>query len=107
MCIRDSNPTGGRSFVIYPKYYTNLEAPLDLFYGIQYRNRKYSFDSEADITVIDLTANWGVQFQLKNNFTLDISTGIGLRVPQQEGVDPNLEQTRVSFPLSIKTGYLF
>lgn len=101
------NPKGGRSFVIFPKFYSKQEAPLSVFYGIKYRDRRYTFESKEDVKIIDITFNSGIQYHLKGKLVMEVNYGLGFRTRQQEGSNPGQDQTNISFPLAIKTGYLF
>jgi len=104
-----SDPDGGYSIWIHPKYYYG-RAPEDGYFGLQYRRRSYK-ENGFNIVYTDYTVNYGFQYYFGSRYVMDINFGLGIRTEKVPDDFPKeiYELDKITFvaPFGIRLGILF
>lgn len=105
--IQLTNPEGGYSYTISPKYYYLDDAPFEAYTAFEYRHRHFKYRNATSIYVNDYTFNYGFQFILYQKLMMDINWGLGFRFKRLEKDNYQEETNNITMPLNVKMGYLF
>ncbi|MCD4681289.1 MAG: hypothetical protein K8S00_12965, partial [Bacteroidales bacterium] len=104
-----SDPDGGYSIWIHPKYHF-IKAQEGSYFGFQYRRRSYN-ENGSNIIYSDYTINFGFQLILGTRYIMDINWGLGYRYKQvPDGFLPwteEFDKTSLVAPFGIRLGILF
>lgn len=102
-----TNPDGGFSLWLEPKFYVYDSAPQEYYLSLLLRRRQYSQDGD-NIVFYDFIGNVGYQLFFKSKYVTDLSYGMGLRyIDGPESIQDEIDSgvpIQFVFQINIKMG---
>lgn len=100
-----TNPTGGYSIWIQPRFYSKHTAPESSYIGFMYRKRFYNQNNEQ-IVFTDFAINIGQQIMIKKRMTCDFSLGAGYKIQEDNSSQIKLMHlNNFILPIGLRFGY--
>jgi len=102
------NPKSGYSFFVYPKIHMVTEYLKGLSYGLMYRHRNYTLESNDNVRYNDYSFMIAYRFSILKYFVIDSSYGFGIRNTKLSNINVDDEDDiSVIFPIQVKFLYIF